>query len=226
VDPVAATDRAAGAVTRRRLHVPLCVFLIVYGLARLAELADWSRLHRDVVRMLGVGSGTVTGLLAAGKGTELLLTVLAVLALVRRGELLLLTAIAGWAADLALLATVAGIRGDRGRLLEHGLTFVAFACVLTVTYSYGRVRAGDVVRSVLRRPRATETPAPAPQPGELPGDTDGDTDGEPGATVRDEPGETRTDLPVRGTAPTRLDLPARRTDVTRQDLPVRRRPAP
>jgi hypothetical protein len=233
VDRVVAADRPAGSATYRRLRAPACVFVIVYGLARLAELADWSRLHRDVVRMLGLGSGTVTGLLATGKGAELLLTIVAVLALVRRGEVLLLTAIAGWTADLALLATVTAISGDRGRLLEHGLAFVGFACLLAVTYAYGQVRAGDVVRSVLRRPR-TSAPLP-PEPAEEKAeekvvekavDRAGPVEHPADETVRDAtPGETRQDLPVRGSERTRLDLPVRRPGVTRQDLPVRP-PAP
>ena len=72
----AVLDRATGNTIHRRLHSPACAFVILYGVAKLAELANWSRLHRDVVAMLDLGSGTVTGLLAAGKGAELVLTVL------------------------------------------------------------------------------------------------------------------------------------------------------
>jgi hypothetical protein len=217
VNPAAATDRAAGSAMHRRLHVPACVFLIVYGVAKLAELADWKRLHHDTVAMLGRGSGTVTGLLAAGKGAELILTVLAVLALTRRSETLLLTALAGWTVDLALLATVAAISGDRGRMLEHGLAFVAFAALLTVTYAYGQVRAGDVVRTVLRRRPGPSSVDPGHEP---------EHEHEPDDTLQGLGDATRHDLRTRGSDMTRLDLPARGPDVTRQDLPVRRRPAP
>lgn len=212
MDRAVATDRPADGMAYRRLHTPVCAFVLVYGLAKLAELADWSRLHHDAAGMLGAGSGTATGLLAAGKGAELLLTALAALALVRRGELVLLTALAGWTADLALLAAVAAVSGDRARLLEHGLAFIGFGCLLTVTYAYGPLRAADVVRSVLPRAR----PADGGTDDARPADT----------TVRDaSPEPTRQDLPVRGAERTRLDLPVRRPDVTRQDLPVRR-PAP
>jgi hypothetical protein len=207
VNRVVATERPAGGMTYRRLHAPASVFVLLYGLAKLAELADWGRLHRDVGGMLGAGSGATTGLVAAGKGAELLFTVLAALALARRAEVLLLTALAGWTADLAVLATVAAVCGDRGRLLEHGLAFVAFGSLLTVVHAYGQVRAADVVGSVLRRSRDVEEP-------------------HADETVRDaRPDETRRDLPVRGVDQTRLDLPVRRPDQTRQDLPVRK-PAP
>ena len=205
----AVLDRATGNPISGRLHSPACVFLIVYGVAKLAELADWSRLHGDVAVMLDLGSGTVTGLLIAGKGVELALTALAVLALTRHAATLLLAALIGWTADLAVLAVVAGGHGDRGRLLEHGVAFVAFAGLLVVTYVFGGVQGKDVLRAVRRR----RSGPPAPEPHE---------------TVRDMPdaGATRQDLPVRGPTVTRQDIPIRRPDVTRQDLPVRRRPAP
>jgi hypothetical protein len=178
-------------------------FVILYGVAKLAELVDWSRLHDDAVAMLGLGSGVVTGLLAAGKGAELLLTLLAVLALTRHRDALLLAVVAGWTADLALLTIVAVVGGDLGRSLEHGISCAAFAGLLVVTYRFGGVRADG---------------APVREPGPTP----------PHETRQDlpagEPDVTRQDLPVRRPASTRQDLPVHGPDVTRQDLPVRRRP--
>lgn len=188
-----------------RLRPPACAFLILYGVAKLAELLDWSRLHHDVTAMLGTGSGTVTGLLLAGKGAELALTVLAVLALVRADDTLLAAAVAGWTADLAVLTIVAAVCGDLGRLLEHGLTFLVLAALLTVLYRSGTVRL----------PRRTGAPDQAASP-------------PPHTTRQDLPTDTtdptRQDLPVRRPDVTRQDLPVRRPDVTRQDLPVHRRP--
>jgi hypothetical protein len=199
VDP-AVSDRATGSAIRGRLHVPVCAFVIVFGATKVAELLDWSRLHRDVVAMLDRGSGTVTGLLLAGKGAELLLTVLAVLALTRRQTVLLRVALAGWAADLALLSIVAAVYGDLGRLIEHGLCLLAFAGLLAATFAYGRVPERHAVAQ----------PEPGPEPVAAP------------RNVRVvEPHTTRTDLPVRGPDVTRQDLPVRGPDVTRQDLPVR-----
>ena len=223
----AVLDRTTGSAIGRRLPSPACVFLIVFGVAKLAELADWSRLHGDVAAMLDLGSGTVTGLLIAGKGAELLLTVAAVLSLVRRNATLLLAAVTGWTADLAVLTAVAAVHGDLGRLLEHGLTFVAFAGLLAVTYRFGGVRAKDVLRFKRRerpvsRPARPAGPPMSPQPPRPAGP-------ESHETVRDVPDSdtTRQDLPARMPAVTRLDLPVRRSaDVTRQDLPVRKRPAP
>ena len=197
--------RPAERAVRRRLQTPMCAFLIVFGVAKLAELLDWSRLHRDVVSMLGLGSGTVTGLLLAGKGAELLLTVLAVLALIRRDRAWLLAAVAGWTADLALLAIVATIRGDLGRVLEHGLTFLAFAGLLAVTYVFGR-----------ERPEQAEPVEPVEPPATAHGTRQD-------LPVPDEADVTRQDLPTRSADTTRMDLPVRRPDVTRRDLPVQGR---
>jgi hypothetical protein len=187
-------------VIRGRLRSPVTAFVMLYGVARLAELVDWSRLHDDVVAMLGLGSGVVTGLLVAGKGAELLFTLLAVLALTRRSDVVLLAAVAGWTADLALLTTVAVVGGDVGRSLEHGISCAAFAGLLALTYP---VRAGG---------------GPVREPGPTP----------PHETRRDltagDPEPTRQDLPVHRPDVTRQDIPVHRPDVTRQDLPVRRPP--
>jgi hypothetical protein len=187
---------------RGRLRSPASAFVILYGAAKLAELIDWSRLHGDAVAMLGLGSGVVTGLLVAGKAAELLLTLLAVLALTRHSDGLLRAAVAGWTADLALLTIVAVVGGDLGRTLEHGISCAAFAGLLAVTY---RVRAGG-------EPVRKQGPTPAP-----PDETRQDL------PVRD-PDVTRQDLPVRRPAATRQDLPVHGPDLTRQDLPVRGRP--
>ena len=142
-----------------RLRSPVCAFLIVYGVAKLAELLDWSRLHGDVVAMLDAGSGAVTGLLVTGKGTELLLTALAAVALARRSDALLLAAVAGWTGDLALLTAVAAVCGDLGRLLEHGLMFMVFAGLLAVTYAFGEVRTKAIaLLSRERRPTRRDRP--------------------------------------------------------------------
>jgi hypothetical protein len=192
-------------MTLGRLRTPACAFLILYGVAKLAELLDWSRLHHDVAAMLGAGSGTVTGLLLAGKGAELAFTALAVAALARSDDTLLAAAVAGWTADLAVLTVVAAVCGDLGRLLEHGLVFLVLAALLAVLYRSGAVRL----------PRRTGGPD---QTMPLPSNT----------TRQDLPtgttDPTRQDLPVRRPDVTRQDLPVRRPDVTRQDLPVRRRP--
>jgi hypothetical protein len=208
----------------RRLHLPACVFLIAFGVAKLAELADWSRLHGDAVRLAGAGTVT-TGLLVAGKAAELLFTLTAVLALVRRRRVWLLAALAGWTIDLAVLSVMAAVAGDLGRLLEHGLSFLAIAGLLVVTYATaGRppreaLSTAHLLLSRLHRtgnpaPRTPATPKPpAPKPTAPPTPTP-----DPG------PGVTRQDLPVSRPAITRQDLSLPGHDVTRQDLPVRRPP--
>jgi hypothetical protein len=220
--------------SRRGLHYAVCVFLIVFGITKIAELIDWSRLHGDAVTMLGLGGGSVTALLVAGKGAELLLTAAAALALARRNDVWLLAALAGWTADLALLAVVAGICGDMGRLVQHGLFFAAFAGLLVVICVLGRgVRAPhpagtargplsqtqEIALATLARLRRAGSRAGSgslPLPGR---DPLSGPDSGPGPHAPSEP--TRQDLPVRRSDTTRQELPVRRTDVTRQDLPVR-----
>ncbi|GAB2853552.1 hypothetical protein GCM10027176_65370 [Actinoallomurus bryophytorum] len=198
MDP-AISDRATG-----RTHSPMCAFVILFGVAKLAELLDWSRLHRDVAAMLGHGSGAATGLLIAGKAAELLLTVLAVLSLIRRDDTLLRVVLAGWTADLALLSIVAAVYGDLGRLVEHGLSFAVFAGLLVATRVRGRRTGTEPVPDVsphpvrVMAPHGTRADLPVPSPD-----------------------VTRQDLPVRRPEVTRQDLPVRSPDLTRHDLPVR-----
>jgi hypothetical protein len=205
----------ASRAGRYDLRHPLSVFLVVFGVAKLAELIDWPRLHGDAAAMLGVGSGTATTLLIAGKSTELLLTAVAALGLVRRSGVWPLAALAGWTLDLALLTVVAGIGGDLGRLLEHGLFFVAFAGLLAMAYARGALLG--TARTTGGPTPAPRSAPPAPQPPPAPAE---ESDGEQHASS--EP--TRQDLPVRRRGDvTRQDLPVRRSDVTRRDLPVRKR---
>jgi hypothetical protein len=202
----------------RRLHLPACVFLIAFGVAKLAELADWSRLHGDAVRLAGAGSVT-TGLLIAGKAAELLFTLTAVLALVRGRRVWLLAALAGWTLDLAVLSVIAAVAGDLGRLLEHGLSLIAIAGLLVVTYATaGRPprEALSTAHLLLSRLHRTGAPAPKPAP-RTPDKPTAPTAPDPKADV------TRQDLPVRP-AITRQDIPLPGHDVTRRDLPVRRPP--
>jgi hypothetical protein len=184
----------------------MCAFVILFGVAKIAELLDWSRLHRDVAAMLDHGSGTATGLLIAGKGAELLLTVIAVLALTRRDGILLRVALAGWTADLGLLSVLAAGYGDLGRLAEHGLCLAVFAGLLAATSMPRRRAATEPGPPVSLRP--VQVTAPHGTGADLPVPS---------------PDITRQDLPVRGPEVTRQDLPVRSPDLTRQDLPVRKR---
>jgi hypothetical protein len=158
-----------------RLHAPACAFVIAYGVARLAGFG----LYHD----------GAAGPLVVAAGAEPALTILAVLALVRRGRGLLLAAVAGWTADLASPAVVAAVHGDTGRLLDHGLPGVAFAVLTAVTYRLGRRQGDDTARGgTLTDLRVAD----------------------PDATRQDLPaGATRLDLPVRRPEATRPDLPVR-----------------
>ncbi|MEV0403652.1 hypothetical protein [Actinoallomurus sp. NPDC050550] len=141
---------ATGGGWRRR-HVPVGVFLVVFGLTRVASLLDWSSRHHDAAQMLGVGDGATTALLGVSAVAELLFTVAAVLAVGRRRAVWLLVALAGWLLEFLVLAVVAGVAGDRLRLVEHGVFLLVFGGLFAVTY-----------RSIKGTPAAVEPAPPVP----------------------------------------------------------------
>ncbi len=225
---------------RGDLRRPVGVFLIAFGVVKILELADWSRLHQDAGAMFALGSGAVTGLLIGAKTIELLLTVAAVLSMVRHNGTLLLGALSGWTAEFALLAVLAAVHGDLARLIEHGLFCVAFGGLLTMTYTLGprhvttsgpRFDTQEIALDAPAEPR----PDPAPALGERAVSPPKDRPVAPRehAMTRPEPlpsGErrspaasdrTRQDLPVQKKDATRQDLPVQKKDATRQDPHVR-----
>ncbi|MCO6006482.1 hypothetical protein NE236_15965 [Actinoallomurus purpureus] len=220
-----------------RLHYPVGVFLIVFGATRVGSLLDWSGRHRDAARMLGVGDGAVTALLGVSAVGELLLTLVAVLAVSRRRDVWLLVALAGWLAEFLVLAVVAGVAGDVPRLAEHGLFLVAFGGLLAATYRWsgatrvsGRPGAPDAVVSAPPQPALATLAAPLG-----PSVTTAEATPEPRvapeqAPVRPSSDTTRRDLRAQGRDADREDVgepagdpPPRnagpsRSDVTRRDV--------
>lgn len=228
------------AMSRYGLRRPVGVFLIVFGLTRIAELLDWSRMHADAVSSLAMGGTTVTALIIAAKAVDLLLTAAALLALVRGHGVWLLVALAGWTAGFAVLTVLAGIGGDAGALVQQGCFFVVFAGLLTGAYLMGLGRppssaAGGSLSSTSGRWRTLASLRPAEplrqdvpvydggaHPRDVPvydGRAKGPGDGED-VPVHDGGAEGQ-DVPARGGDATREDLPARDDGATRQDLPVR-----
>jgi hypothetical protein len=249
VDQVVHSPSPAQPSARRSdLRRPVCVFLIAFGVVKILELADWSRLHRDAGAMLALGSGAVTGLLIGAKTVELLLTVAAVFALVRTNGGLLLGALAGWTAEFALLSVMAAVHGDLGRLIEHGLFCVAFGGLLTMTYAMNpktaaagapRSHSQEIAINAFARLRksgpdsegtldleADKTPVM-----DKPAGTQTKGKPGPGSTIPGRPPVDRVvapkalqkakPAPAASSDQTRQDLPVRRSDATRQDLPVR-----
>jgi hypothetical protein len=192
-----------------RLHLPVGVFLIVFGATRVASLLDWSGRHRDAARMLGVGDGTTTVLLVGSALGELLLTVAAVLAVHRRRDVWLLAGLTGWSAESLLLTAVAAVAGDVPRLVEHAVFLLAFGGLLAATYRWSaaarasrdpsRPESADPV-AVQHRPETT-----APEPARH----------HPESTA---PGPTPHHRGSMADGATRRDLPASTSDVTHRDL--------
>ncbi|MEV5571561.1 hypothetical protein AB0L06_16040 [Spirillospora sp. NPDC052269] len=119
-----------------RLHYPVGVFLIAYGLAgAVAAALSWSDRRDQVASYLDSGvAGTV---LAGVKGLELLLVVLTIAGLLRRRDVWFLPPLAGWMAGFGVLAVLDVLRGKWGGLAEHVAYLLLFGILLFVSYGLG-----------------------------------------------------------------------------------------
>jgi hypothetical protein len=191
------------------------VFLIVFGLTRIAELLDWSHMHAGAVSSLGMSGDSVTILVIIGKVLDVVLTAVAALALVRRHGIWLLVALGGWTAGFATLGVLSGVMGDIRGLIQQACFFAVFAGLLAAAYKLGLGRAPGFAAAAgvppAPTPQVTPPPAAGPEASHAP------TTMEP----------TRQDMPVQNSSRTRQDIQVRRADLTRQDMPaLGRRVAP
>ncbi|RAY11973.1 hypothetical protein DPM19_26855 [Actinomadura craniellae] len=144
-----------------RLHYPVGIFLVVYGLtALLASLVGWSDHRADLAGYLRdtVGAaGAATPALVAAKVVQAALVLIALAGLVRRRDVLFLPVLFGWSAGFAVFCVLDLWSGRMGRLLEHGIYLAVLLVLLAVSYALSvKVRVG-------------RTPAPAPaEPGAAP----------------------------------------------------------
>ena len=185
--------------------LPRARSLILFGVAKLAELFDWSRLHLTSPRCSATGPAPRPGLLIAGKTRR---------AAVHRPRRARPGPARGHPAPrrprrvdrrprvLSVVAAVSRRPRQAGRARRP---FAVFAGLLVAPYVLGAQRAGpapDAPRLPVQAPAPHGTRADLPLPS---------------------PDVTRQDLPVRRPEVTRQDLPVRNSDLTRQDLPVRKR---
>ncbi|RMI44230.1 hypothetical protein EBO15_13860 [Actinomadura harenae] len=128
--------RSGASAYWHRLHYPVGVFLIAYGLASaVAAVLSWSDRRDQVASYLDSGvAGTV---LAGVKGLELLLVVLTVAGLLRRRDVWFLPPLAGWMAGFGVLAVLDVLRGKWGGLAEHFGYLILFGVLLFVSYGLG-----------------------------------------------------------------------------------------
>lgn len=119
-----------------RLHYPVGVFLIAYGLASmLAAALSWSDRRDQVASYLddGVASNVLMGV----KALELLLVLVTVVGLARRKDVWFLPPLACWMAGFGVLAVLDVLRGKWGGLAEHAGYLVLFGILLFVSYGLG-----------------------------------------------------------------------------------------
>lgn len=136
VRPPSAAKTSGGSAHWHRLHYPVGVFLIAYGLAgTVAAALAWSDRRDQVASYLDSGvAGTV---LAGVKGLELLLVVITIAGLLRRRDVWFLPALAGWMAGFGVLSVLDVLRGKWGGLAEHFAYLLMFGVLLFVSYGLG-----------------------------------------------------------------------------------------
>ncbi|MFC4906393.1 hypothetical protein [Actinomadura gamaensis] len=127
---------AGGATGWHRLHYPVGVFLLAYGLAStVAAAVSWSDRRDQVASYLD--SGVASGVLAGVKGLELLLVLITAFGLVRRRDVWFLPPLACWMAGFGVLAVLDVLRGKWGGLAEHVAYLLLFGVLLFVSYGLG-----------------------------------------------------------------------------------------
>ncbi|WP_026412034.1 hypothetical protein [Actinomadura oligospora] len=126
-----------------RLHYPVGVFLIAYGLASTAAAAlSWSDRRDQVASYLD--SGVAGTALIGVKGLELLLVVLTVAGLLRRRDVWFLPPLASWMAGFGVLSVLDVLQGKWGGLAEHVAYLLMFGVLLFVSYGLGvKARLGS-----------------------------------------------------------------------------------
>ncbi|RFU36914.1 hypothetical protein DZF91_35655 [Actinomadura logoneensis] len=119
-----------------RLHYPVGVFLVAYGLASVVATAlSWSDRRDQVASYLDAGVATTA--LVGVKGLELLLVAVTVAGLLRRRDVWFLPALAGWMAGFGVLSVLDVLRGKWGGLAEHVAYLLMFGVLLFVSYGLG-----------------------------------------------------------------------------------------
>ncbi|GLZ04437.1 hypothetical protein Acsp03_19030 [Actinomadura sp. NBRC 104412] len=142
-----------------RMHYPIGVFLVAYGVTGLVTgLIGWDDRREELAGY--VGAGAATAVLAVVKAIELALVALAVAGIGRRRDVWFLPALAGWLAGFGVFTLLDLVKGNWGALLEHVVFLAAFALLLFL--SYGLSVKARVGRAAAARTAPPPPDAPAP----------------------------------------------------------------
>jgi hypothetical protein len=129
---------ASGTGNWHRYHYPIGAFAAVYGVTvLLTSLFAWGTRREELAEYVGSGPATpaLVLVLVLVKIVELLLVLLTVAGLVRRRDVWLLPALAGWVAGFALFALLDVFTGRWGGLLEHVIYLAVFVFLLFGSYA-------------------------------------------------------------------------------------------
>jgi hypothetical protein len=121
------------------MFVPIGIFLAIFGVLNFAELPlGWKDRHAQISRYLdatvGLGADWVMPVLWLAKGTELILGLIAIVALARRSVRWLAAAVVGWMAWFTAFSVMDVWAADRIELQEHTVYFAMFTVLLTVIF--------------------------------------------------------------------------------------------
>ena len=122
-----------------RMFVPIGVFLAGFGVFNWAELPlGWKDRTEQITRYLnntvGWGSEWVDPVLWTQKSIELVLGIVAVVALVRRDVRWLVASIVGWLGVWTVMSFFDVWAEDRVELQEHTVYFVVFTLLLAIVF--------------------------------------------------------------------------------------------
>jgi hypothetical protein len=138
--PHPATPRAPTGLWHR-LHLPIGVFLLAYGLTNLlGTVLRWSHHRTDLAGLLDAtigGGGGAGPILIVLHLVEVLLTVVAGAGLLRRRSVWYLPALLGWMAGFGAFTVLDLWAGEFGRLVEHAAYFGGFTLLLVLSYALG-----------------------------------------------------------------------------------------
>lgn len=122
-----------------RVFVPIAVFIAGFGVFNWAELPlGWKDRTEQITRYLnntvGWGSEWVDPVLWTQKSIELVLGIIAVVALVRRDVRWLVASLVGWLGVWTVMSFVDVWAEDRAELQEHTVYFVVFTLLLAIVF--------------------------------------------------------------------------------------------
>jgi hypothetical protein len=125
-----------------RLHTPVGVFLVAFGLTATGNaVLRWSDHRAEIAGLLDQTVGSVAGaagaILVGAHIVEALLLLIALVGLLRRRSVWYLPAIFGWIAGFVVFAGLDIWAGHLGRLAEHAAYLGGFTILLFLSYALG-----------------------------------------------------------------------------------------